>query len=108
MADGGEGQAGGQSRGQYGGHIPCYQRPGSRERRAARATGPRTRSLRARADRAEQGREGERARADALRDRIDATAAQLAAAEAEGAASDVEMANLTAQLRQARAEAQAA
>jgi hypothetical protein len=34
--------------------------------------------------------------------------AQLAEAQADGAASDVEMANLTAQLRQARAEAQAA
>jgi chromosome segregation ATPase len=63
---------------------------------------------RVRADRAEQGREGERARADALRDRIEAMQEQLAEAEAEGAASDVEIANLTAQLKQARAEAQAA
>jgi hypothetical protein len=62
----------------------------------------------ARADRAEQGRDGERARADALRDRIEALQAQLAAAEAEGTASDVEAAEMTAQLKQARAGAQAA
>ena len=36
---------------------------------------------RARADRAEQGREGERSRSDALRDRIDAAQAQIAPAE---------------------------
>jgi hypothetical protein len=41
-------------------------------------------------------RDGERQRADHLRDRIEAMAVQLAEAEAEGAASDVEMANLTA------------
>jgi hypothetical protein len=46
----------------------------------------------------------ERTRADALRDRIEAIAAQIAAAEA---ASDVEMANLTAQLKRARARAEA-
>ena len=62
----------------------------------------------ARADRAEQGREGDRARADALRDRLEVLQAQLTAVEVEGAASDVTVAELTAQLKEARANAQAA
>jgi len=41
-------------------------------------------------------------RVDALRDRVEALQAQLAEVEAEGAASDVQIAELTAQLRQAR------
>jgi hypothetical protein len=62
----------------------------------------------ARADRTDAALVGERARADALRDRIEALQARLAAAEAEGTASDVEAAEMTTQLKQARAEAQAA
>ena len=61
---------------------------------------------RVRADRAEQGREGERARADALRDRMDLLQAQLATVEAEGVASDVAIAELTAQLKEARRRAE--
>jgi chromosome segregation ATPase len=61
---------------------------------------------RQRADRSEQGREGERARADALRDRMDILQAQLTAVEAEGAASDVAVAELTAELRDARRQAE--
>jgi hypothetical protein len=56
---------------------------------------------RARADRAEQGREGERSRADALRDRIDAMQAQIATATAAGEA-------MQAERDQARREAQEA
>ena len=59
-------------------------------------------------ERAETSLAAERARADALRDRIEAMQAQLAAAEAEGTESDVEAAELTAQLKQARGDAQAA
>jgi len=62
----------------------------------------------ARADRAEQGRDAERARADELRDRLDDLQRRLAAAEAEGNELTVETAELTAQLKQARAEAQEA
>jgi chromosome segregation ATPase len=59
-----------------------------------------------RADRAEQGRDAERSRADALGDRIEALRVQLAQMEAEGAASDVQASELTAQLKQARTDAQ--
>jgi hypothetical protein len=72
------------------------------DRRAAEARADRET---ARADRAEQGREDERARGDALRDRVEALQAQLVQLEAEGAVSDVHAAELTAQLRQVRAEA---
>jgi hypothetical protein len=68
-----------------------------------------------RADRAEQGRDGERARADALRERIDTMQAeaatlqaQLATAEAEGDALTIETAELTAQVKAAKAEAREA
>jgi hypothetical protein len=61
---------------------------------------------RQRADRSEQGREGERGRADALRDRMDLLQAQLATVEAEGVASDVAIAELTAQLKEARRHAE--
>jgi hypothetical protein len=66
------------------------------------------RNERGRAERAEAGRDGERARADALRDRLEVLQAQLNQLEVEGAASDVQAAELTAQLKQARVEAQAA
>jgi chromosome segregation ATPase len=59
-----------------------------------------------RAERAEAGRDAERARADALRDQIEALRVQLAQLEAKGAASDVQAAELTAQLKQARTDAQ--
>jgi predicted RNase H-like nuclease (RuvC/YqgF family) len=73
---------------------------------ASRATLPRQQSNLDQT--AEQGREGERARADALRDRLETLQAQVAQLEAEGAASDVQAAKLTSQLRQARAEVQEA
>jgi chromosome segregation ATPase len=60
----------------------------------------------ARTDKAEQGRDAERTRADALRDQIEALRLKLAQVEAEGAASDVQAAELTAQLKQARTDAQ--
>jgi hypothetical protein len=66
----------------------------------------RAESERERANRAEQGRDGERARADALRDRLDALQAQLTTMEAEGAESDVAVAQLTAQLKEARLHAE--
>jgi hypothetical protein len=56
----------------------------------------------ARADRAEAGRDAERARAEVLRDRIEALQVQLATAEADGSALTIETAELTAQLNQAR------
>jgi chromosome segregation ATPase len=69
----------------------------------------------ARADRAEQGRDGERARADALRERIGTMQAeaatlqaQLAKSEAEGNALTIETAELTAQVKAAKAEAREA
>jgi hypothetical protein len=66
--------------------------------------------MRAEADRAhaDQAIAGERARADALRDRVETLQVQLAQLEAEGAASDIQAAELTAQLKQARSEAQEA
>ena len=54
----------------------------------------------------EPSREGERARADVLRDRLDTLQAQLATVEAEGAASDVAFAELTGQLKEARRHAE--
>lgn len=54
----------------------------------------------------EQGRDGERVRADALRDRLDVLQAQLTTMEAEGAESDVAVAQLTAQLNEARLHAE--
>ena len=70
---------------------------------------------RARADRLDQALTGERARADALRDRIEAMQvdaaslqAQLATAEAEGNSLTVETAELTAQVKAAKAEAREA
>ena len=77
------------------------------EARADAATADR-RAAETRADRAEQGRDAERARADELRDRLDDLQRRLAAAEAEGNELTVETAELTAQLKQARAEAQEA
>ena len=62
----------------------------------------------ARAVRAEQGRDAERVRVDELRDRLDDLQRRLAAAEAEGNELTVETAQLTAQLKQARAETQEA
>jgi hypothetical protein len=61
-----------------------------------------------RAERAEAGRDAERAHADALRNRVEALQVQLAQLEAKGAASEVQAAELTAQLKQARAEAKEA
>jgi hypothetical protein len=55
----------------------------------------------ARADCAEQGREGERSRADALRDRLEVLQAKLAAAER--ASDDVQAARTGAEERKGRA-----
>jgi hypothetical protein len=54
----------------------------------------------------EPSRAGERARADVLRDRLDTLQAQLATIEADGAASDVAVAELTAELKEARRHAE--
>jgi hypothetical protein len=56
--------------------------------------------------RAEQAIQAERSRADALRDQFETLRSQLAQVEAEGAASDIQAAELTAQLKQARTDAQ--
>jgi chromosome segregation ATPase len=61
-----------------------------------------------RVDRAEMGRDAERSPADELRDRIEALRVQLATAEADGSALTIETAELTAQLNQARRQAQEA
>ncbi len=63
------------------------------------------RTAEARADRAEQGRDDERARADALWDKAEDLQRRLAASEAEGNDLTIETAQLTAHLKQARAEA---
>ncbi len=62
----------------------------------------------ARADQAEQGRDAERTRVDALADRLHEVQVELAKAEAEGDALTIETAELTAQVKQARASEQAA
>ena len=59
-----------------------------------------------RADRAELALAGERTRADALRDRVEDLQRQFAEAEAEGNDLTIETAELTAQLKQVREEAQ--
>jgi hypothetical protein len=63
---------------------------------------------RSRADRAEATVTGERARADQVRDRIEVLQMQLATAEADGSTLTIETAELTAQLNQARRQAQEA
>ena len=62
----------------------------------------------ARADQAEQGRDAERARADALADRLHVVQVELATAEAEGDSLTIETAELTAQVKAAKAEAREA
>jgi hypothetical protein len=62
----------------------------------------------ARADAAERGRDAERARADALADRVHVVQVELAKAEAEGDALTIETAELTAQVKAAKAEAREA
>ena len=65
-------------------------------------------TLRQQVERLAAQADAERTRADALRDRIEDLQGRLGQSEAEGAAADVQTAQLTAQLKQARAEAQAA
>jgi cell division protein FtsB len=57
---------------------------------------------------AERGRDAERARADALANRVHVMQADLAKAEAEGDALPIETAELTAQVKAAKAEAREA
>jgi chromosome segregation ATPase len=64
--------------------------------------------LRAALDRAEQGRDAERARADALADRVHGVQVELAKAEAEGNALTIETAELTGQVKAAKTEAREA
>jgi hypothetical protein len=61
-----------------------------------------------RADHAETGRDAERARADALADRVHVMQVELAKAEAEGNSLTIETAELTAQVKAAKAEAREA